>query len=65
MKGSELVLKHLEDINSLLSIDVKATDIMKRDLAYCKWLIIELKDKLNEEVNIDELWKKFLNNYKC
>jgi hypothetical protein len=64
MKAIDNINKHLNDVKIMLNVDNKAIDIMNRDLDFVKWLINECNNDLNKEIDVDEMWNKFLNKDK-
>ena len=60
-KALSLIIKHLNDIQIMSTIDATAIEIMNRDIDFAKWLISECEGDLNQEIDVDEMWDKFLN----
>lgn len=60
-KASGLIIKHLNDIQIMSTIDATSIEIMNRDIEFAKWLISECEGDLNKEIDADEMWNKFLN----
>jgi len=64
MKASDIAIKHLIDAHILLSIDSKSIEMYNRDIDFVKWLILKFKGNLNKEIDVDKIWKEFLDSIK-
>ena len=63
-KASMVVMSHLSDLQETLSMNTTDVVIMNRDINFVKWLILKYKGNLNKEIDVDTLWKEFVDSNK-
>ena len=64
VKASLVAMSHLSDVQETLSMNTTDIVVMNRDINFVKWLILKLKGNLTKEIDVDKMWKEFvdLNN---
>jgi hypothetical protein len=64
-KASLIVMSHLSDAQETLNYNNVSnyTDSIKRNINFAKYVILQCKGDLNQEIDADEMYIKFLNKY--
>jgi hypothetical protein len=60
VKASIVVMSHLSDVQEAIDMKLSLPLAMNSNLNFAKYVILQTKGDLNQEIDADALWKAFM-----